>query len=351
LSMALIFAAVFVPWSVFFALHTPPENTLTKIVPTDGLILRGLVPWTDVLRETSINRMFYLPLALLFLSPILAGKRALPWLVAALFFTLFSLGAYYRYSADDRSIVTSFRLPFYWLYSYVPLLDRWKFPSRAFALALISCGVASGFAIRRLTAWKHLLPRILIGLALCGIALVEAGSYFRTNIVCAATPRVDPFYSRLARETPRRALIDVPFNFGQIDAWYQYYQTVHGAPMLNGIWPAYFPLPASARLLNTNSVLYRINVLQQPLNPYRVSGPSRLQPALETDENLPRDVQRLRELGFGYVIVHRDLAADTGAPLEALLSFLTDVFGPPVLQSNQIVVFLISVDSGLVVPP
>lgn len=260
----------------------------------------------------------------------LAGPRARFWFFAWAVLTLISMGPFLRWT--DLGTPTSFRLPYHDLYNALPLFRVAYRPYRFGSVALMAGGVLVALAVAALLQ-KVPGPRRR---ALVAVSLLAVGLAVRW-FLCSperqpllSDARVPAFYEELGREPERAPLIEIPLHhwaFGDSNARFQYYQTVHRQPMLN-----------NSNFINLGQMM-RLHRLARahPLLFTLAEGP--FQRVVAIPATLEADLQWLRQAGFRYLVVHTSFPEDvlhlTGYQEdkeivgEAFVDFLTSLFGAP----------------------
>jgi hypothetical protein len=153
------------------------------------------------------------------------------WAVAAVAFALMSMGPFIYVAGVQTHVPTPWAL-----LRYVPLIGEARMPSRIAIVAMMA--VAMLFA-GALTAWTTRHPRhrrwILLGVAAClWIDLMPAPR----AIFAAGVPSV---YMRIAEDPAPVSVLSLPTgvrdglsSLGNFSAHSQFYQTVHGKPIIGG---------------------------------------------------------------------------------------------------------------------
>ncbi|NOZ28175.1 MAG: hypothetical protein GXP39_09015 [Chloroflexi bacterium] len=202
-------------------------------------------------RFSDINTVFvgWVTLALAVIGAVAAWKRGRPWRWVAVLFGAFCLGPLlqingrYEFSLDrllgDRGV--TFPMPFALLH-YIPFVKANRAPNRNSVILMLGIAVLAAYAI----AWA--IRRLSPGHRREGIAGALAGLLAAAILFeHAAVPlpltdaRVPPIYEQIANEPGDFALLQLPLgwrnSFGVLGSertQVQFYQTVHGKPMLGG---------------------------------------------------------------------------------------------------------------------
>lgn len=300
------------------------RQTVTDSFSLQGLLNEGLAgrPWG----AGPGFQMFLLAGLALFVGP----RAVRFWLFAFASLTVISMGPFFRF--DDLGAITSFRLPYHDLYNSVPLFRVAYRPYRFGSVALLAAGVLAAFTMAGVLA-RVPEPRRRAAVA---IGLMATMLFVRW-VLCSpdrgpllSDARIPAFYEELAREPGRSALIEIPLHhwaFGDSNARFQYYQTLHERPTLN-----------NSNFINLGQLL-RLRALARahPLLFTIVEGP--LQRAVVPPPTLEEDLDWLRRVGFGRIVVHTSFPKDshhlTGYEEdkemvgEAFVDFLEALFGPP----------------------
>jgi len=332
------------------------------------------LPWNrgEVPRNTPPGRgdvggedsdTYYVVWLLLALSVVVAPRRALPWAAAGGLFIVLALGPFASWTASGGE--TGWRLPFYFAHRFLPLYHFVHFPHRIAAFAVLSFGVAIGFAvawlIRRSEGPFEVrttgVGRVMLGgermRALAGSLLLAA---VLIELLCCWTVRptarlpVNGFYEDLAQQDGAIAVVEFPLDYGLFDSRYLFFQTRHGKPLFNGTLPRYLgerATPPNVELLTNNAFLrtaYEVQVGGLPRQVAESLLPLPGDPPPSTPSAAADAVEALREVGFGYVIVHRRLAwtADIEWVLPAdneLMGYVRSVLGDPAYDDAELAAF------------
>jgi len=266
---------------------------------------------------------------------VLAGRRVVGWLVIAGGATVLTLGPFLNLDGDLRltAWAAELRLPYFWAYTWVPFFSKAYRPYRIGVIAL-QCLAAAG-AIGAAT----LLPRLPRRLAAGGIGALLVAAFSqpfwageRPGLRPLFDARVPELYRELA-SAPEGGVIGVPLQYQPVtigNARFQYFQSTHRHPTLN-----------------CNQLIRRPDLLA--FRGY-VLGNTFLSTLLDLSREPPpytfeeRDIDRLAEDGFRYVVLHRSVPDDTVqlagdlAPADLLgqpaIEMLRSVLGAPVITSE-----------------
>ncbi|HEY64469.1 MAG TPA: glycosyltransferase family 39 protein, partial [Caldilineae bacterium] len=202
-------------------------------------------------RFSDINTVFigWITLALALVGAAVTGKWGRPWRWVALLFGAFCLGPLlqingrYEFSLDhllgDRGV--TFPMPFALLH-YIPFVRANRAPNRNSVILMLGVAVLAAYAIAwcaRKVGRRGLRARVGYVLTV----VLAAGILFEHAAVPAplTDARVPPIYEQLAREPGEFAILQLPLGwrnsfgvFGSERTQVQYYQTVHGKPILGG---------------------------------------------------------------------------------------------------------------------
>lgn len=172
----------------------------------------------------------------------------LRWLALAALFTLVGLGPFPIW---DRHVLLAFRLPYAYLYRWLPGFSLIVIPGRMFLGALLCFAVVSarGLAVllEREAINMSLRRRGAVGAALVAAVLVSFVALgFGGTTLPVTRLRALPVYEWLARQTGRSALLELPLRGDLVARMYG--QSIHGRPMFRGFAMADQPPPVPADL-------------------------------------------------------------------------------------------------------
>jgi len=230
-------------------------------------------------------------LAWLALAVLGARRASWRWWVPTVAFWLLTLGPYPRWGGDFADL----RLPYAWLYQWVPAWSRLFWPWRMVPFVVLSLVPLVLEGARRFRR-----PAVLFTLILLG-ELAWRGTLFLT----AGPVVADPFYQVLG---PREGVVELSYPWNSAMAGYQ--QAFHGRPTLGTLaqaWPHYGHPPDSLladprRYSEEPFLAWLDQVRQGPAGP-------------------PPPCDFLVRSGYRWVVVHTDWpgSQDLAGRLEAAL--------------------------------
>ena len=224
--------------------------------------LRALDPNGTGFRDVNTVFLGWCSAALALLGALIYRRRVSLWIWTTVIFGIFTLGPFlqingqYRYNLDG--IEATFPLPFVLLH-YLPIIKANRAPNRNSVILMLGIAVLAGFALdwvlerRRAQArtcvdaanpaarvarsvWPR-RPRTWIVGILCGLVIFE----HLAVPLPLSDARVPTVYSEIAADPRPVSVMHVPLGwrnsfgvFGPERTQLQYYQTVHGKPMLGG---------------------------------------------------------------------------------------------------------------------
>lgn len=206
-------------------------------------------------RFSDVNTVFvgWVTLALALIGAWVSGRQGRPWRWTALLFGLFCLGPLlqingrYEFSLDrllgERGV--TFPMPFALLH-FIPFVKANRAPNRNSVILMLGMAVLAAYAV----AWIITAQRQDVQMAR---GRGRLGNFLATMIAAAillehaAVPipltdaRVPTVYRQVAAEPGEFAILQLPLGwrnsfgvFGSERTQVQFYQTVHGKPMLGG---------------------------------------------------------------------------------------------------------------------
>lgn len=195
--------------------------------------------WGEAMREfgerfttSAAERTVFAGFAPLLLASIAIWRwrqqRALRlWSLALLIFFVFALGPYLHIGGQ---IISTFPLPYLWLYTLAPLVNITRSISRYDVMVMLALAVLAALGLR---AWRA--RRVIVWLV-CGLIFFEflAAPYPLTPVAIA------PFYLQLRDEVGTFALLELPINIDRPDPLV--YQTVHAHPLVSAYTSRLNPL-------------------------------------------------------------------------------------------------------------
>ncbi|MCC6168277.1 MAG: hypothetical protein IT329_13705 [Caldilineaceae bacterium] len=210
--------------------------------------LRALEQGVTGLRDVNTVFVGWATAALALLAWIAYRRRVRIWAWTALVFGIFSLGPFLqingRYRFDLDGVEATFPLPFALLH-YLPIIKANRAPNRNSVLLMLALAVLVGYALAWLlqrrgvgtpqSLWQRPQSRLAAGL--CGLILLE---HLALPLPLSGA-RVPAVYTQIAADPDPVSVMHLPLGwrnsfgvFGAERTQLQYYQTVHGKPMLGG---------------------------------------------------------------------------------------------------------------------
>ena len=291
-----------------------------------------------------------LPFALWFLmlASMARFRNSARWLMAGGFLFICTFGPLlaFRFGHWNPGLSFNIPLPYWRVQLTLPLGERFQHWDRLMALVIVGFTAASAFSLAYLTELRKGLLRVVIGTVLLVAVLANLTSWpirYKEKIP------PDPFQEFLAKQESRGALIQVPFDFANVDAFHMLGQTRHGRAMLNGVYPPYFVDDPTKGLMERNQLLREVSELQATMFSGQVfrdmSFHSRGGNADTSQSKSTEDAQALVDAGFAYVLVHRRLPVyiedipATELDTEEIEAFLEGALGEPLAASQELVVY------------
>jgi hypothetical protein len=285
-------------------------DLLAYILPPQRHPLLG--SWTaGTYGRFAINAHFWayiglVPLALAILVVIVRPRKALPWLLAGLFFFVLALGPILRFNGN---VYPEIKLPF-GLATDLFSTFGFNWPNR-FNLGLMAAvsvlvGLASAYLSDRFQkSWLLVIPAALI---LFEYAVVPQ----QTTL---APPNSD-FYSQIAADGEDYALVDLPLTRSDGEV-HRYFQTIHTKPLVGG-WD--YRIPDSAREFMLSNPFLATWVVED-----FASDPG----------NAPEQaLADLEAAGVRYLVIHKNQTKSVPESMRFLINALE-----PVFQDRDIIVF------------
>lgn len=216
----------------------------------------------------------YLGILPLFLGGLaLVRKRtwALPWAIYGIGATVMALGAHMYWNGK---LIETVPLPF-GLLNYLPLLDLMNVANRFLILTSLALAVLTGLG------WISLIKRTDARFTVLA-ALILFEFLWLPYPIQSIT--FSPLISKIASSETKGAVLDIPFNQRGLSVPNMMAQTVHNRPIGDGYLSTTPPEPIEA--IAADPVLSDLASV----------------PKLEK----PIDCGHLRELGFGFVLMHKE---------------------------------------------
>ena len=266
------------------------------------------------------------------------GRRARGWMLLAGGFTVLTLGPHLLVDATPPVPDWSAErpLPYHWLYNHVPFFSKAYRPYRL-GVVVLTCLAASAAVGAGRVRWGGWLAAAAW---LFGASWPHWAGASSRGTASASVPEA---YAALG-ELPTGGVIELPLQYQPLtdfNARFQYFQTVHGQPLLN----------CNQLIRRTDLVAFRDYV----------AGNRLLGVLLDLSRSEPpwafgaEDVSALREDGFRYLVAHRQVPAPA-AHLAGLHSDadrlkqpaweLLDGLGSVVVDDGEVVVYELGAGAG-----
>ncbi len=231
----------------------------------------------------------------LFATYRLKGDKSVKfWSIAALFFSLISLGPLLHVNGNILFTVfrTTIPLPHLALYYLIPFLENCRTTGRFFVIASLSFAVLTGYGVSELLKSRKNNKK-MIAVVISSLIIFE---YLAIPLPVSAVNQPS-FYEELSQDKDNYALLEIPATLNyRAGVTVIYYQTIHGKPVV-GNWAARFP--ASARDFELNTPVVRELTYLQP----------------STADILNQDVNKvgtsiLNYFNISYIVLHTNYMDD-----------------------------------------
>ncbi|AKJ38907.1 hypothetical protein [Methanosarcina barkeri] len=202
--------------------------------------------------NTSENTMFIgytvILLSLLAVYRLKGNKYVKFWLIAALSFSIISLGPLLHVNGkiSFTEFNTTVPLPYLVLYYLIPFLDNCRTTGRFFVIASLSFAVLMGYGASELLK-SNRINKTATAIVITGLIIFE---YLAVPV--SISPVDEPsFYKEISQDKGNYALLEIPATKDYVaGSTIIYYQTIHGKPVI-GNWAARYPSNARDFELNT----------------------------------------------------------------------------------------------------
>ncbi|AKB73991.1 hypothetical protein MSLAZ_0730 [Methanosarcina lacustris Z-7289] len=180
------------------------------------------------------------------------------WSIAALFFSIISLGPLLHVNGNISFTVfhTTIPLPHLVLYYLIPFLDNCRTTGRFFVIASLSFAVLTGYGVSELLK-SNKNNKKMIAIVISSLIIFE----YLAIPIPISTVNEPSFYKEISQDKDNYALLEIPATLHyEAGVSTIYYQTIHGKPVV-GNWAARFPSNARDFELNT-PVIRELTYLQ-----------------------------------------------------------------------------------------
>lgn len=271
-----------------------------------------------------------------------AARRGAGWSAIAVFASVLTLGPFLR--LDETPPLPEWSgdlpLPYYYLYTYLPLFSKAYRPYRIGVVTLTCCAALGAVGMAVLTTeirrrWLN-LGTVILGLIAVTQPFWSGDRPARRTLTPAAIPDI---YTQLAAEPPG-AVIEIPLQYQPLtvaNARFQYNQIAHRHPTIN----------CNQLIRRTDLLAFRDYVTKNPflttmLDIGRQSPPFAFSAA---------DLAAVAADGFRYIVLHTSAEADdtqlsgneTSADLvgQPAVEMLDTLFGEPILRDAEVQIYRI----------
>jgi hypothetical protein len=223
-------------------------------------------------------------------------------------------------------IVGLAKLPYAWMYQWVPGFARFIIPARAFLgtvlcaaiLAVRGTEVVAGRLCRRSQRdFSPVVSALSIALVVASFALTGYHGYSLPQTETA----VPAIYSTIRGEAGRFALLDLPT--GGASSRRMHYQSVHNRPVFGGLVAEEWTEQSGTDVVRTNALVLAMEM------PAAVEN---------SDAHLDAAANALSQLGFRYLVLHRD-GYGRGEEHAAATSTADAVLNTPLFNNGQVSVY------------
>jgi len=264
--------------------------------PVFGNIMTDI--YSNFSGNTSENTMFIgytvILLSLFAVHRLKGNKYVKFWLIAALSFSIISLGPLLH--VNGKTSFTEFNttvpLPYLVLYYLIPFLDNCRTTGRFFVIASLSFAVLMGYGASELLKSNRINKKAAT-IVITGLIVFE---YLAVPV--SLSPVDEPsFYKEISQDKNNYALLEIPATKDYVaGSTIIYYQTIHGKSVI-GNWAARYPSNARDFELNT-PVVRELTYLQS-----------------STDDILDQDIDQvgtsiLNYYNISYIILHTNYMND-----------------------------------------
>ncbi|MHB8100980.1 MAG: hypothetical protein ACYDEF_02105 [Methanosarcina sp.] len=223
------------------------------------------------------------------------NKNVKFWSIAALIFSLISLGPLLHINGSTSFTVfhATIPLPHLALYYLIPFLDNCRTTGRFFVIASLSFAVLTGYGVSELLKSKENNKK-MVAIVIGSLIIFE---YLAIPFPVSAVSEPS-FYEEISQDRDNYALLEIPATLNYSAGVNTiYYQTIHGKPVV-GNWAARFP--SNARDFELNTPVIRELTYLQPF----------------TVDILNQDINQigtsiLNYYNISYVVLHKNYMNDT----------------------------------------
>lgn len=186
------------------------------------------------------------------------NKYVIFWSIAALLFSLISLGPLLHVNGNTTFTVfnTTVPLPYLVLYYFIPFLDNCRTTGRFYVLASLSFAVLTGYGVSELLKSNKNSKKV-------AAVVISSLIIFEYLVIPFPVSAVNEpsFYKEISQDKDNYALLEIPATLNYLAGVnIIYYQTIHGKPVV-GNWAARYPSNARDFELNT-PVIRELTYLQ-----------------------------------------------------------------------------------------
>ena len=263
-------------------------------------------------------------------------RRAGPfWLLLVIFFFIMTLGPFLYVKGRFVTMGGSpLKLPFYYVFKYVPFFSTVGHPQRFFPVLGLALMVYASFG------WTHLLKKIrypaLTAIFIGTLLVLE-------NLFLSPAPypidvgnlAVDPFMTKLGSNYRSEAVIDLPVKYKPywLNTRYFYYQMYHRR---NTTYTVNSPCTTLKTTMSVNPFVKCL---------LSIEFNERYSTSWAAEKNVVKGVKDLVGEGFAYVFVYHDFYTDKRAR-QRTYDFLERSLGQPVHASDMLKVFKLAPESS-----
>jgi len=244
----------------------------------------------------------------------------LKWLLFGISFLLLSMGPYLIWRGE---IHTEIKLPYAWLYKWLPGFSRLVVPGRAFLITILSIAVLACkglFQLLKMVGCTRLTRSFTAGMMIALFVFISFSWIGDTSIsLPKTTMSVPEVYKRILNTDKQLALLEMPLDGNRI--FRSYCQTVHEKPIFMGAVPDFMVHEYQKAPIFTNPI---IEILGYGYNSQQYSK-----------SVIKKALLYLKSVGFHYLILHLD---EYGSPADSSLAYKFALiwFGSPFYEDDSI---------------
>ena len=243
-----------------------------------------------------------------------------------LMFLVLAIGPYLIWNG---SVVGFVKLPYLWMYEWIPGFCRFFIPGRAFLGVVVFGSILAVRGLEALTNRFRSRIRVILNVVTAILLFLTFALFGYGKLTLPRTDvQVPEIFSEIADQSGEFAIINLPVE-GNLTRR-MLFQSIHNRPIYGGEVANEWTSPDGTEIVDTNALVLALQH-QMPAN---------------GDKNMLQfAANSLYELGFHYIIIYRDGYIEE-SEYNLSISILDDLLGIPFYKDHEISIYLLTPENA-----